>query len=96
LRFLAIHKSQGSEFPVVLMPVAMEHFVMLKRNLIYTGITRARKLMVLVGDARAVAMAVKDDSSQERYSKLSEWLAECANPAAGAPGGGGISDEGRE
>jgi exodeoxyribonuclease V alpha subunit len=79
---LTIHKSQGSEFPVVLMPVAMEHFVMLKRNLIYTGITRARKLMVLVGDARAVAMAVKDDSSQERYSKLAEWLAEAAGADA--------------
>ena len=75
---LTIHKSQGSEFPVVLMGVAMEHFVMLKRNLIYTGITRARKLMVMVGDARAVGQAVKDDSIGERHSKLAEWLAERA------------------
>ncbi|EQD50240.1 helicase, RecD/TraA family, partial [mine drainage metagenome] len=73
---LTIHKSQGSEFPVVLMGVAMEHFVMLKRNLVYTGITRARKLMVMVGDARAVGQAVKDDSIGERHSKLAEWLSE--------------------
>ena len=73
---LTIHKSQGSEFPVVLMAIAREHFVMLKRNLIYTGITRARKLMLLVGDARAVGQAVKDDSLDERYSKLAEWLSE--------------------
>ena len=73
---LTIHKSQGSEFPVVLMGVAMEHFVMLKRNLIYTGITRAKKLMVMVGDARAVGQAIKDDSIGERHSKLAEWLRE--------------------
>ncbi|MDA8348455.1 MAG: ATP-dependent RecD-like DNA helicase, partial [Pseudomonadota bacterium] len=73
---LTIHKSQGSEFPVVLMAVAWEHFVMLKRNLIYTGITRAKRLMVLVGDARAVGQAVKDDSTGDRHSKLAEWLAE--------------------
>ena len=73
---LTIHKSQGSEFPVVVMGIAGEHFVMLKRNLVYTGITRARKLMVLVGDARAVGRAVKDDSIDERHSKLAEWLAE--------------------
>ena len=81
---LTIHKSQGSEFPVVLMAVAMEHFVMLKRNLIYTGITRARRLMVLVGDARAVGMAVKDDSTGERHSKLAEWLAEAAGASVEA------------
>lgn len=73
---LTIHKSQGSEFPVVLIGVAMEHFVMLKRNLIYTGITRAKRLMVMVGDARAVGQAVKDDSTGERHSKLAEWLRE--------------------
>ena len=73
---LTIHKSQGSEFPVVVMGIAGEHFVMLKRNLVYTGITRARRLMVLVGDARAVGQAVKDDSIDERHSKLAEWLAE--------------------
>ena len=83
---LTIHKSQGSEFPVVLMAIAREHFVMLKRNLIYTGITRAKKLMVMVGDARAVGQAVKDDSLDERYSKLAEWLREH----------GGVVDNGGE
>ena len=81
---LTIHKSQGSEFPVVLMAVAREHFVMLKRNLVYTGITRARKLMVMVGDARALCQAVKDDSIDERHSKLAEWLREGEGADEGA------------
>ncbi|MHB1826401.1 MAG: SF1B family DNA helicase RecD2 [Steroidobacteraceae bacterium] len=80
---LTIHKSQGSEFPVVVMGIAGEHFVMLKRNLVYTGITRARRLMVLVGDARAVGQAVKDDSIDERHSKLAEWLAESGRAGEG-------------
>lgn len=73
---LTIHKSQGSEFPVVIMGLTMQHWVMLKRNLIYTGITRAKQLMLMVGDVRAVAKAVGDDSIDERHSKLAEWLRE--------------------
>jgi exodeoxyribonuclease V alpha subunit len=69
-----IHKSQGSEYPVVVIPVSMQHFMMLKRNLIYTGITRGKRLVVLVGQKRALAMAVKGKQVERRWSKLKEWL----------------------
>jgi exodeoxyribonuclease V alpha subunit len=69
-----IHKSQGSEFPVVVMPVDWSHFTMLKRNLLYTGITRARKLCVMVGQPTAVAVAVRTPQIDERYSRLKDWL----------------------
>ncbi len=69
-----IHKSQGSEYPVVVIPVSTQHFMMLKRNLIYTGITRGKRLVVLVGQKRALAMAVKGKQTQRRWSKLAEWL----------------------
>jgi len=69
-----IHKSQGSEYPCVVMPVHTTHFVMLQRNLIYTGITRGRKLVVLVGTEKAVAMAIKNLDSRLRVSALCERL----------------------
>lgn len=71
-----IHRSQGSEFPCVLMGLAWQHYMMLKRNLLYTGMTRARKLMLLFGSARAASRAARDSQIEERYSKLREWLAE--------------------
>lgn len=69
-----IHKSQGSEYPCVVMPVHTTHFVMLQRNLVYTGITRGRKLVVLVGTEKAVAMAIKNQDSRLRVSALRERL----------------------
>ena len=69
-----IHKSQGSEYPVVVIPVCTQHYMMLKRNLIYTGITRGKRLVVLVGQKRALAMAVKGKQAERRWSKLAEWL----------------------
>jgi exodeoxyribonuclease V alpha subunit len=69
-----IHKSQGSEFPVVIMPIDTGHYMMLKRNLVYTGITRAKKLFIGVGQKKAVAMAVKNSQIDERYSRLADWL----------------------
>jgi exodeoxyribonuclease V alpha subunit len=69
-----IHKSQGSEYPAVVIPVMTQHYAMLQRNLIYTGVTRGKKLVVLVGQARAVAIAVKNVSGRRRWSKLDEWL----------------------
>ena len=69
-----IHKSQGSEYPVVVIPISMQHFMMLKRNLIYTGITRGKRLVVLVGQKRALAMAVKGKQVDVRWSKLRERL----------------------
>jgi exodeoxyribonuclease V alpha subunit len=69
-----IHKSQGSEYPVVVIPVMTQHYAMLQRNLIYTGVTRGKKLVVLVGQKKAVAIAVKNVSGRRRWSKLDEWL----------------------
>ena len=69
-----IHKSQGSEYPAVVIPVMTQHYAMLQRNLIYTGVTRGKKLVVLVGQTRAVAIAVKNVSGRRRWSKLDEWL----------------------
>lgn len=72
-----IHKSQGSEYPIVVLPVTMQHFVMLKRNLIYTGVTRGKKLVVLVGQKKALAMAVKGKQTLKRLTGLKRWLS-CA------------------
>ncbi len=69
-----IHKSQGSEYPAVVLPILTQHYVMLQRNLLYTGITRGRRLVVLVGQRRAVAVAVRTVSGRRRWSKLAEWL----------------------
>src|SRR5437588_6630675 len=71
-----IHKSQGSEYPAVIIPVMTQHYTMLQRNLLYTGVTRGKKLVVLVGQKKAVAIAVRSISGRRRWSKLREWLAE--------------------
>ena len=69
-----VHKSQGSEYPAVVLPVLTQHYAMLQRNLLYTGITRGKRLVVLVGQKKAVAIAVKNVSGRRRWSKLDEWL----------------------
>jgi exodeoxyribonuclease V alpha subunit len=69
-----IHKSQGSEYPAVVIPVMTQHYAMLQRNLLYTGITRGKRLVVLVGQKKAVAIAVRNISGRRRWSKLAEWL----------------------
>lgn len=69
------HKSQGSEYPVVVIPVLTQHYAMLQRNLIYTGVTRGKRLVILLGQKKAIAMAVKNASGSKRWSKLGEWLA---------------------
>ena len=78
-----IHKSQGSECPAVVIPVMMQHYVMLQRNLIYTCVTRGKRLVVLVGQRKAVAMAVNDASARRRWSKLHDWLS--GNAVYGTP-----------
>ncbi|MFT9324882.1 MAG: ATP-dependent RecD-like DNA helicase, partial [Acetobacter sp.] len=70
-----IHKSQGSEYPVVVIPLVTQHYTMLARNLLYTGVTRGRKLVVLVGQKKALAIAVRNQGGRRRWSKLREWLA---------------------
>jgi exodeoxyribonuclease V alpha subunit len=77
----SIHKSQGSEYPCVVLPIHTQHYVMLQRNLLYTGITRARRLVVLVGTKRALAIAVKNDKTEARFTQLAARLG--ALPRAG-------------
>lgn len=69
-----IHKAQGSEYPVVVLPVFMQHYIMLSRNLLYTGVTRARKLVVLVGSQKAIGLAVRQVKDQARYTLLAHRL----------------------
>ena len=69
-----VHKSQGSEYPAVVIPVLTQHYAMLRRNLLYTGVTRGKRLVVLVGQKKAVTIAVRNVSGRRRWSKLDEWL----------------------
>jgi exodeoxyribonuclease V alpha subunit len=71
---VSVHKSQGSEYPAVVIPLMMQHYMMLRRNLLYTAITRGKRLVVLVGQKRAVGMAVKGRVESRRWSKLGEWM----------------------
>jgi len=78
-----IHKSQGSEYPAVVIPLTTQHYAMLARNLLYTGVTRGKRLVVLVGQRKALAIAVNNGGGRRRWSKLREWLA--AGKAIPAP-----------
>lgn len=71
-----IHKAQGSEYPIVVMPFSMSHFVMLQRNLLYTGVTRAKKILVLIGEKKAVSYAIRNEKTAERNTKLAGRLKE--------------------
>jgi exodeoxyribonuclease V alpha subunit len=70
----SVHRSQGSEFPAVVIPIMTQHYPMLQRNLLYTAVTRARKLAVLVGTQKAIAIAVKNQRGLERHTALSRRL----------------------
>jgi exodeoxyribonuclease V alpha subunit len=69
-----VHKAQGCEYPAVVIPVSTQHYPLLQRNLIYTGVTRGKKLVVLVGQRKALAIAVKGTRAVKRWSKLKDWL----------------------
>jgi exodeoxyribonuclease V alpha subunit len=71
---VSVHKSQGSEYPVVVMPILTQHYMLLQRNLLYTGITRGKKLVVLVGTKKALAIAIRNNKPQKRYTLLRERL----------------------
>jgi exodeoxyribonuclease V alpha subunit len=71
---VSIHKSQGSEYPIVVIPVSTQHFTMLARNLVYTGVTRGKKLVVLIAQKKALFMAIKNINQQLRLTKLKQWL----------------------
>jgi exodeoxyribonuclease V alpha subunit len=71
---ISVHKSQGNEYPAVVLPVMTQHFILLQRNLIYTAVTRAKRLLVLVGTKKALAIGIKNDKTQRRFSALKERL----------------------
>ncbi len=71
---ISIHKSQGSEYPVVILPIYMQHYMMLTRNLFYTGLTRAKKLAIVVGAKKAISLAVRSTDDQQRYTRLKQRL----------------------
>ncbi|MEA3485692.1 MAG: AAA family ATPase, partial [Candidatus Aerophobetes bacterium] len=71
---ISVHKSQGSEYPAVVMPVLTSHYIMLQRNLLYTGLTRAKSLAILIGQTKALAIAVKNNKVAKRYTKLAKRL----------------------
>ena len=80
---ISVHKSQGSEYPVVIMPLTTQHYLLLQRNLLYTGITRAKKMVVLVGTWKALAIAVRNDRVDSRNSCLAQALRKLAGEKAG-------------
>ena len=71
---ISVHKSQGSEYPAVILPVTNQHYVMLQRNLLYTAVTRGKKLVVLIGSQKALQRAVDNDRTHRRLSLLGEKL----------------------
>ena len=71
---ITIHKSQGSEYPAVVIPITTQHFTLLERNLLYTGVTRGKKLVILIGQIKALAIAVKNKRARERLTKLAERI----------------------
>ena len=71
---ITIHKSQGSEFPVVVLPLVMQHYLMLSRNLFYTGLTRAKQLAILIGSQKAIGLAIRQIKDRQRYTCLAQRL----------------------
>jgi exodeoxyribonuclease V alpha subunit len=77
---VSVHKSQGSEYPAVVLPLVTQHFMMLQRSLLYTAVTRGKKLVVLVGSRRAVQLAVRNADAKKRYTWLAERVRHEMNP----------------
>lgn len=75
---ISVHKSQGTEYPVILMPLFTSHYLMLQRNLLYTALTRAKRLAIIVGEKKALAIAIKNDKMARRYTKLKQRIASIA------------------
>jgi exodeoxyribonuclease V alpha subunit len=73
---ISVHKSQGSEYPAVIVPIMTQHFIMLQRNLLYTAMTRGKKLVVLIGTQKALSLALNNAKPQQRLSRLAERLME--------------------
>jgi len=77
---ISIHKAQGSEYPAVVIPLAMQHYMLLERNLLYTGVTRGKQLVVVIAQSKALAMAVKNQRSQRRITNLISRLSQSQSP----------------
>ena len=75
---ISVHKSQGTEYPVILMPLFTSHYLMLQRNLLYTALTRAKRLAIIVGEKKALAIAIRNDKMARRYTKLKQRIASIA------------------
>ena len=71
---ISVHKSQGSEYPAVILPLLTQHYIMLQKNLIYTAITRGKKLVVVTGSKKALGMGIKNDRTIKRYTRLSQRI----------------------
>jgi exodeoxyribonuclease V alpha subunit len=71
---VSIHKSQGSEYSAVVIPILTQHYILLQRNLLYTGVTRGKKLVVIIGTKKAIAIAVRNNKTQKRYTLLNERM----------------------
>jgi exodeoxyribonuclease V alpha subunit len=71
---VSVHKSQGSEYPVVILPVVTQHYLLLQRNLLYTAITRAKELVVLIGTRKALSIAVRNNRIETRHTRLAARL----------------------
>ena len=71
----SVHKSQGSEYKIIIMPLSVSHYIMLQRNLLYTAITRAKEKVILLGSKKALTTAVQNNRTQKRYTLLAERLA---------------------
>jgi exodeoxyribonuclease V alpha subunit len=76
---VSIHKSQGSEYAAVVIPIATQHYMMLQRSLLYTAVTRGKKLVVLVGSKRAIGMAVRNADARKRFTWFAERVREATN-----------------
>ena len=83
---ITVHKSQGSEYPAVVLPLLTQHYPMLQRNLLYTGLTRGKRLVVIVGQRKAAAIAVRNATGRRRWTKLKDWLSAYPNRRAGSEG----------
>src|SRR5215213_5580509 len=87
-----IHKSQGSEYPAVVIPIVTQHYTMLARNLLYTGVTRGKRLVVLIGQRKAIGIAVRGSQAKRRWTKLKEWMAQGTSAPASARHGVELSE----
>ena len=79
---MTVHKSQGSEYPVVVLPLFLQHYLLLSRNLVYTGLTRAKQLAILVGPTKAIGISIKRVTDRQRYTALADRLRSFSNSAA--------------